>query len=234
MILRSNKPPDIERIRKKSKIQYMETTLKQRLIGAAVIIALAVIFVPMILDGSGRQESVAINMEVPPEPTFTFDSELPDPKQLDELPPIEIDSQVEELPTGTSEEKASEEKPATTEETKPVETESKPTVAIATEATEEKKPQIVEATENHIKANPALSAWAVQVAAFGEKSKALALQEKLIASKISAFTEQSGKAGKVIYRVKVGPELKRESAEKLRDKIEKEHGLKGSFVTKHP
>jgi len=52
----------------------METTLKQRLIGAAVIIALAVIFVPMILDGSGRQESVALNMEVPPEPTFTFES----------------------------------------------------------------------------------------------------------------------------------------------------------------
>ena len=74
----------------------------------------------------------------------------------------------------------------------------------------------------------------MQVAAFGEKSKALALQEKLIASNISAFTEESDKGGKVIYRVKVGPELKRENAEKLRDQIEKEHGLKGSFVTKHP
>ena len=201
----------------------METTLKQRLIGAAVIIALAVIFVPMILDGSGRQESVAINMEVPPEPTFTFDSELPDPKQLDELPPIEtsVDPKVE-LPTHTA------------EEIKPVVTKSEPVVVSTTQANEQKEPQVVEATENHIKTNPALSAWAVQVAAFGEKSKALALQEKLIASKISAFTEQSGNAGKVIYRVKVGPELKRENAEKLRDQIEKEHGLNGSFVTKHP
>jgi DedD protein len=96
------------------------------------------------------------------------------------------------------------------------------------------KTQVVEATENHIKTNPALSAWAVQVAAFGEKSKALALQEKLIANKISAFTEQSGKGDKAIYRVKVGPELKRENAEKLRDQIENEHDLKGSFVIKHP
>lgn len=204
----------------------METTLKQRLIGAAVIIALAVIFVPMILDGSGRQESVAINMDVPPEPTFTFDSELPDPKQLDELPPI--DHAANETEDKTPKEIAT---PAMVEETKPVEVESKPVVVPAVE---EKKPQVVVATENRIKTNPALSAWAVQVAAFGEKSKALALQEKLIASKISAFTEESGKSGKVIYRVKVGPELKRENAEKLRDQIEKEHGLKGSFVTKHP
>ena len=210
----------------------METTLKQRLIGAAVIIALAVIFVPMILDGSGRQESVAINMEVPPEPTFTFDSELPDPKQLDELPPIK---KAEEntpkemvVETESTEESAAS---ATVEKSKPVETQSKTTVATATQAN---KTQVVEATENHIKTNPALSAWAVQVAAFGEKSKALALQEKLIASKISAFTEQSGEGDKVIYRVKVGPELKRENAEKLRDQIENEHGLKGSFVTKHP
>ena len=208
----------------------METTLKQRLIGAAVIIALAVIFVPMILDGSGRQESVAINMEVPPEPTFTFDSELPDPKQLDELPPIESTKNSQVEPNANT----AEDIPVTTEAKKPVVTESKPVVASATQATGQKAPQVVEASENHIKTNPALSAWAVQVAAFGEKSKALALQEKLIASKISAFTEQSGKADKVIYRVKVGPELKRENAEKLRDKIEKEHGLKGSFVTKHP
>lgn len=218
----------------------METTLKQRLIGAAVIIALAVIFVPMILDGSGRQESVAINMEVPPEPTFTFDSELPDPKQLDELPAIEPKS---EAIANKAEEVAPEEQkpPSVTSATEPktdvvtaTQTAEKIPEKIPEQVQEKKEPQVVKATEAQIKTNPALSAWAVQVAAFGEKSKALALQEKLIASNISAFTEQTGKDGKVIYRVKVGPEIKRENAEKLRDQIEKEHGLKGSFVTKHP
>lgn len=213
----------------------METTLKQRLIGAAVIIALAVIFVPMILDGSGRKESVALNMEVPPEPTFTFDSNLPDTKDLDELPPIErpkaaspaVDPAVDNKPT---------EIPETTPETTPENTPETTSVTSVTEPVKPKptEPKIVEATESHIKTNPALSAWAVQVAAFGEKGKALALQEKLLASNISAFTEQSGKGGKVLYRVKVGPELKRENAEKLRDRIEKEHGLQGSFVIKHP
>jgi len=213
----------------------METTLKQRLIGAAVIIALAVIFVPMILDGSGRQESVAINMEVPPEPTFTFDSELPDPKQLDELPPIENPNEnnsnesnsVETEPVESTEQNVEIAKV----EAEPIKESKSPKTQTETQTTQS---SVVDATENHIKTNPALSAWAVQVAAFGEKGKALALQEKLIASNISAFTEQSGKGSKVIYRVKVGPELKRENADKLRDKIVKEHGLEGSFVTKHP
>jgi DedD protein len=213
----------------------METTLKQRLIGAAVIIALAVIFVPMILDGSGRQESAAINMEVPPEPTFTFESELPDSKKLDELPPIANSTEPSEAPTQEVAEPMAAEKPQKTEIKSDNKSADKTEVATATQMA---KPTpdvaVVEATENHIKTNPALSAWAVQVAAFSEKGKALALQEKLLASKLSAFTEQSGSGNKLVYRVKVGPELKRENADKLRDKIEKEFGLQGSFVTKHP
>ncbi len=210
----------------------METTLKQRLIGAAVIIALAVIFVPMILDGSGRQESVALNMEVPPEPTFTFESDLPDPKELDKLPPIQK-KEAESTDDQSSLQSEVDTKLSTKklEDSKPKPSENKTTDPKATQIA---KIPVLEATENHIKTNPALSAWAVQVAAFGEKGKALALQEKLLASNLSAFTEQSGKGEKLVYRVKVGPELKRENAEKLRDKIEKEHGLKGSFVTKHP
>ncbi len=191
----------------------METTLKQRLIGAAVIIALAVIFVPMILDGSGQRESVAINIDVPPEPKFTFESELPDPKQLDELPVLEKSIGSDSIQTSVDEKIESK-------------TQSVPDKVSS--------PKIVEATANHIKVNPSLNAWAVQVAAFGEKDKALVLKEKLLASNYSAFTEKSANGSKVLYRVKVGPELKRENAEKLRDKIEKEYGLTGSFVTNHP
>ncbi len=214
----------------------METTLKQRLIGAAVIIALAVIFVPMILDGSGRQESVALNMEVPPDPTFIFNSDLPDPKKLDEIPPIrrpEKSNSEIQVPESSSIQPKIKDKPSseTAEKNKPVQTENETNVSTATQAA---KSRVVEAAVNHIKVNPALNAWAVQVAAFGEKDKALALQEKLLTSNLSAFTERSGSGNKVIYRVKVGPELKRENAEKLRDKIQKEHGLEGSFVTKHP
>ena len=119
----------------------METTLKQRLIGAAVIIALAVIFVPMILDGSGRQESVALDVEVPPEPTFTFESELPDPKKLDELPEID-NTDSSSVEDNTAKETGS----ISTTEEKVVETDTQPA-----ETQVASSQPVLEATENKIK-----------------------------------------------------------------------------------
>lgn len=51
----------------------METSLKQRLLGAALLIALAVIFIPMLFDGAEREEPVALDMDVPPEPEYAFE-----------------------------------------------------------------------------------------------------------------------------------------------------------------
>ncbi len=45
----------------------MEQQLKQRLVGLAVIFSLAVIFVPMLLDGPGP-ESEALDVDIPPSP----------------------------------------------------------------------------------------------------------------------------------------------------------------------
>lgn len=44
--------------------------MKQRLVGAAVLIALAVIFLPVLLDGSGYHARLQAPAEVPPEPAF--------------------------------------------------------------------------------------------------------------------------------------------------------------------
>lgn len=192
----------------------METTLKQRLIGTVVIIALAVIFVPMILDGPGRQESALVEKELPlMSPKFSFESRLPNPKQLDELPVAEKGSG-----SGAGQAVAEEKN------------------EVKALALQEKKPapDIVETTASHIDPRPSLSAWVVQVAAFEEKDKALAVQEKLVASNYSVFTEKFVKEGKVLYRVKAGPELKRENADRLRAKIETDQGITGAFVTAHP
>lgn len=43
----------------------MDLALKQRLVGAIVLIALAVIFLPMLLDGSGQPESHTVGVEIP-------------------------------------------------------------------------------------------------------------------------------------------------------------------------
>lgn len=43
----------------------MDLALKQRLVGAIVLIALAVIFLPMLLDGSGAPERLDVEVEIP-------------------------------------------------------------------------------------------------------------------------------------------------------------------------
>ena len=191
----------------------METALKQRMIGAVVLIALAVIFVPMILDGPDRQEPAVVEMEVPLAPKFSFESKLPDPQPLDELPVTAKSS-----------------RPGT--QKAPLEGEDEAKAQVLQEI--QPAPAVVEATANHIEPRPSLSAWAVQVAAFAEKDKALALQEKLSADKYSVFTEKFLNEGKVLFRVKAGPEVKRENADQLRAKIATDHGITGAFVTPHP
>lgn len=55
----------------------MDSALKQRLLGAAVLIALAIIFVPMFLSGSGpKQESETVNLEIPPAPSREFETRV--------------------------------------------------------------------------------------------------------------------------------------------------------------
>jgi DedD protein len=51
----------------------VDNTLKQRLLGAALLVALAVIFIPMLFDSADRKQPVALDMDVPPEPKYTFE-----------------------------------------------------------------------------------------------------------------------------------------------------------------
>ena len=55
----------------------MDSALKQRLIGAAVLIALAIIFVPMFFSGSAPvQPSDTVNLEIPPPPEREFQTRV--------------------------------------------------------------------------------------------------------------------------------------------------------------
>lgn len=49
----------------------MDERLKQRLVGASVLVALAVIIVPMLLDGAGRKARDPATFEIPPQPELS-------------------------------------------------------------------------------------------------------------------------------------------------------------------
>lgn len=62
----------------------MDLALKQRLVGAIVLIALAVIFLPMILDGSGTPEQLQVGVDIP-EPAEAPESQFDQPDVESEL-----------------------------------------------------------------------------------------------------------------------------------------------------
>ena len=54
----------------------MDKSLQQRLIGAILLVALGVIFIPVLLDGSGFKSRNSRSIEMPPEPEFPPLSEI--------------------------------------------------------------------------------------------------------------------------------------------------------------
>lgn len=186
-----------------------EGRLKQRLVGAVVLVALAVIFIPMLLSG-GRE------MEMP-----VFGSNVPQRSaEISNLQHIEIEDtkapanpvNLKRIPiaAGMPEPKVVNEKKTTS---------TVDTVVALTK--EDKKPL----SKNNV--------WAVQVGSFAKKENALGLKDKLRKKKIHAFVERIMKNNKAVYRVRVGPEITQKKAQALKVKLKKEFKLSG-IIVKHP
>jgi DedD protein len=75
-------------------------------------------------------------------------------------------------------------------------------------------------------------AWVVQVGSFSQSGNALALRDKLRSNGFTAFVEKLKTAEGTVYRVRVGPELKRENAEKQLKQLQLQMNLKG-IVMEH-
>lgn len=186
-----------------------EDRLKQRLVGAIVLVALAVIFIPMLLNGGGRDMDMPVfGSNVPERSKEIANIKHIDIKEMEKAEPHPVNPKripvAENLP-----------EPEIVEENKTL------LDSIVKMTKEEEKPTIKQ------------TVWAVQIGSFSNRENALALKEKLRKKKTHAFVERIMKDNKPIYRVRVGPETSRENAEKLKQKLMDEFKLKG-LVVKHP
>lgn len=81
--------------------------------------------------------------------------------------------------------------------------------------------------------NPRTTGWAVQVGALADPADANALRDRLRAGGFTAYVETLRTAGGTLYRVRVGPEIQRANAERLRDSLKARFALDGQVVA-HP
>lgn len=182
----------------------MNEKLKKRLVGAVVLVSLAIIFIPMMLDGGERSSMPLFGSNIPEKPDYQFEPlEIP----LQPVAPI-----AEERPVLID-------KPEPAPATAP---------APAKAARVEERP-LTEPSPAPTKpaAQSDQVAWVVQVGSFAQSDNALALRDKLRAKGFTAFVEKLGTDSGTVYRVRIGPELKRESAEEQLQRLQREMKMKG-------
>jgi len=197
--------------------------MKQRVTGAVVLIALAVIIVPLILDFRQDYDRGITSTNIPPRPddfkveVFTFDKAAA--IKVPELAPEKVvqasDKQQDEVPAQVeSSDQASE---------------SQQDVRVRVT---EMRNRLSDSKDGSVAAagQAKAEAWVVQLASLSREANALALQERVRKLGLHAFTVRSQNDGKTIYRVLVGPELLRSNAELQRQKLLDEVKLSGMVV----
>ena len=195
----------------------MDPNIKNRLVGVIVIFALAVIFLPMILDGSGMRKDKH-EVVIPPQPLVTANPEF-EPKI------VELQSKVDDLPELESRFVDENSDPgADRMESEAAETPAQ--TAKASSATAEEAPAEAEPA-----ARTGGDSWVLQVGSFQDRDKALAQRDKLRKSNIAAvFIERFEYQGKDSYRVRLGPFLNREQTRVAQNKIKAKHDIDGIIM----
>lgn len=236
----------------------MEEGAKRRLVGAAVIVVLLVIFVPMFLEEGEIVRPVSEReMSIPPRPDFEqgYDTsvweepvdppgsrfreyeeptreDLPLPQEIP--PPALIDApattEPEFIPKSVPVPPAAEPPPAPRKETPPA---SKPTPSPKKETRPSKATTKPKPASAQPPAPPPASAipasWVIQVTSLQERERAYAIVQDLRAKGFPAYLQEARVDRRLWHRVRVGPELGRERIKSMAASLRAKTGLKGQI-----
>ncbi|SEI22894.1 SPOR domain-containing protein [Pseudomonas fuscovaginae UPB0736] len=229
----------------------LDRTYKQRMVGALVLVALAVIFLPMLFSRQDEQRQVRVDPPAAPQapvmPQVHVEPvAVPEPQSLpeDSLPPE--DEEEVAAPTAPAA------KPATATPVAPAVAAAKPVTPVA--ATKPAVPapaaaakpaaapaqtpaQVVaqppaklDTTQNRVDPNGLPISWSVQLASLSSREGAESLQKNLRSQGYNAYIRSAD--GK--NRVFVGPLIERAEADRLRDLLGRQQNLKGFVVRFQP
>lgn len=201
----------------------MHQRLKERLVGAAVLIFIAVVFIPMFLTGPIDAGSIT-ETNIPERTTEKFNSRLiPLNNTVTPDAPINMDTEVVDEQSNIDDRKDDSIVKGN------VEISSNPE-SISAAAGSSKKPEVNKTIKDK---QVGLTAWVVQLGSFSSKVNADKLNLTLRKSGFPAFVEPLEQNNELAYRVRVGPELLRADADALLKKIKENTKLDG-IVLNYP
>jgi DedD protein len=182
----------------------LDKGLKQRIVGALVLVALAVIFLPMLFSREDELRQVVVDAPAMPQapaiPEVALDPvEVPQPIAPEQVPPVEPLEvpEVAEAPT-------------------------EPAVATPA-AVEPSKAERLDASSLPV-------SWSVQLASLSSRERAVELQQRLRAQGYNAYVRSVDG----MNRVFVGPVIERAEANRLRDQLNRQQKLNGFIVRFQP
>ncbi|MCY1280175.1 Cell division protein FtsN [compost metagenome] len=218
----------------------LDKGLKQRIVGALVLVALAVIFLPMLFSREDELHRVVV--EAPPmpkapdmPPAELERVQVPEPQALPQEPVPPLEPAPEALASAVAPEVA----PAAP--AKPV----APTVPTPAPATPQPQPQAqakapapapsapvaeAKAEEKRLDVNGLPVSWSIQLASLSSRASAENLQKSLRTQGYNAYI----RSVEGMNRVFVGPLIERAEANRLRDQLSRQQKLNGFIVRFQP
>ncbi|MDP9690338.1 UNVERIFIED_ORG: DedD protein [Pseudomonas mohnii] len=216
----------------------LDKTYKQRMVGALVLVALAVIFLPMLFSRQDEQRQVEVQAPAAPQapamPQVQVESVVvPEPQALPQEPvPSDEEIAQQEAPVAPVAPVAP--APAAKPVTPPPAPAPVPALA-AKPATPPSQPISAapgkpDTSQSRVDANGLSVSWSVQLASLANRESAEKLQKTLRSQGYNAYIRTAD--GK--NRVFVGPLIERAEADRLRDLLNRQQNLKGFVVRFQP
>lgn len=185
----------------------MNTILFKRVLGAGVVIALAAIILPFLLQGEGYRASLRTDIPERPQAPEPLDTGLPDL-------PSEVREKLVEPPPLPVPKPPSEVKPAAIAADDPMVKELRippeQSVASQNRPVSNPAPEVKQAGAKHA---PRPGQWLIQLGSFSDEANALTLQSRLRAAGMDSYIEALKIDGRPIWRVRAGPFATKEQAD---------------------
>jgi len=217
-------------------VAVLDKGLKQRIVGAVVLLALAVIFLPMLF--TREDELRQVHVEAPPMPqapampsTELEDVQVPEPQVLPDepVPPLDANGGVAQVPTTPPAVPAPSQAPRQQPAPAPAQPVAAPPVAQAQPQAAPAQPA-AKVEEKRLDPNGLPVSWSIQLASLSNRASAENLQKSLRNQGYNAYIRSADG----MNRVFVGPVIERAEAERLRDSLSRQQKLNGFVVRFQP
>ncbi|MCH2342562.1 SPOR domain-containing protein [Pseudomonas sp. NPDC047963] len=203
----------------------VDRRLLQRIVGALVLVALAVIFVPMLFNRDDADQQIVVDAPAMPETPAA---------PIIETQPVEVpEPAVEAFPEDYEiiEEDSVVESNSPANPINPAPAEAQPAPEVSEQAVTASPPLMPEnAEEQRLDTANLPVSWSVQLASLSSRENSEKLQKTLRSQGYNAYIRTADG----MNRVFVGPLVERAEANRLRDQLQRQHKLDGFVVRFKP